>query len=219
MWHKVPEFKVFASLLRMATQYGFSEVHEQLIHILRGAYPTNWEVYQTAEVLGEDVFGLPKPHPNAVLNLFLDQKVGFAIPLATYRAALGGFPSLLSNEPGATLSRFALAFTVYGMDTIRSEVSEFAHLIVCDMGLRECHEGECVVNGGVDSPHQRMEQLNKVYDALVKGGKGDVFSFSLGDIVCPNCAGEPEQSYRKWCSTIWENFPRIFGVGESWEEV
>lgn len=203
----------------MATKYGFSDVHEQLIHILRGAYPTRWEAYQTADVHGEEVFGLPEPHPNAVLNLFLEQKVTFAIPLASYRAALGGFSSLLSNEPGAVLPRLALAFTVYGMDTIRTEVSQFAHSIVCNMGLKECREEGCVVNGGASSPDQRLEEQNKIYDALVKGGKGDVFSFSLGDIACVGCAGEPENAYRVWCTTIWEDFPRIFGVGESWEDV
>jgi len=218
-WHKVPKFNVFASLLRMATKYGFSDIHEQLIHVLKGAYPTEWGAYQAADVLGEDVFGLPKPHPNAVLNLFLEQKVRFAIPLASYRASLRGFSSLLGGEPGATLPRLVLAFTIYGMDTIRSEVSQLAHSVVCDMGLKECHEEGCIVNGGVSSPDQRLEKLNWVYDVLVKAGQGDVFSFSLGDTVCVNCAEGPEQAYRLWCSTIWEDFPRIFGVGESWEDV
>lgn len=203
----------------MTTKYGFSDVRGQLIHTLKGAYPSEWEAYQTADVLAEDVFGLPTPHPNAVLNLFLEQKVKFAIPLASYRAALRGFPSLLSNEPGAALPRLALAFAIYGMDTIRTEVSQFAHSLVCIMGLKECHEVECVVNGGVSSPDERLEELNKIYNALVKDGKGDVFSFLLGDAVCVNCAGEPEQAYLQWCTTIWEDFPRIFGVGESWDEV
>ena len=203
----------------MATKYSFYDVREQLIHILNGAYPTDWEAYQTAGVVGEDVFGLPKPHPNAVLNLFLEQNIRFAIPLASYRAALGGLPSLLSNEPGLRLPRLALAFTIYGIDTIRSEVSQFAHSIVCNMGLKECHEEGCVVNGGVSPPDQRLEELNQVYDDLVKKGKGDVFSFSLGDAVCVNCAVGPEQAYRFWCTCIWEGFPRIFGVGESWEAV
>lgn len=203
----------------MATKYGFSDVREQLFHILKGAYPTKWEAYQTTDVLGEDIFGLPKPHLNEVLNLFLEQRVKFAIPLASYRAALGGFSSLLSNRPGATLPRLPLAFTIYGMDTIRSEVSQFAHSIVCIMGLKECHDEGCVVNGGVSPPDQRLVELNQVYDALVKDGRGDVFSFSLGGIVCVNCAEEPEQAYRLWCTMIWEDFPRIFGVGESWEAI
>lgn len=203
----------------MTTKYGFSDVREQLIHVLTRAYPTEWEAYQTADALGEDVFGSPRPHPNAVLNLFLEQEIRFAIPLASYRAALGGFSSLLSNENGATLPRLALAFIVYGMDTVRTQVSQLAHSIVCNMGLKECHEEGCIVNGGVNSPDQRLEDLNKIYEALVKGGKGDVFSFSLGNIVCVNCAKEPESDYRLWCTMVWEAFPRIFGVAESWEEV
>lgn len=210
---------MFASLLRMSTKYGFSDVCEQLIHSLAGAYPTTWEAYQTADVLGEDVFGSPKPHPNAVLNLFLEQEVKFAIPLAAYRAALGGFSSLLSNEPDTTLPRLALASAIYGMDTIQSEVSGLAHSIVCSLGMKECCEGGCVVNGGDADPDQRMEGLNKIYHVLVKEGKGDVFSLSLGDAVCADCAAAPEQAYHLWCTMIWEGFPRIFGVGESWGEL
>ena len=56
----------------MTTKYGFIDVREQLIEDLRSAYPTEWEDFKAAKVLGEDVFGLPRPHPNAVLNLFLD---------------------------------------------------------------------------------------------------------------------------------------------------
>jgi hypothetical protein len=55
---EVPEFTVFASLLRMTMKYGFSDVRNQLIKDIKGAYPTKWEAYQAAEVLGEDVFGI-----------------------------------------------------------------------------------------------------------------------------------------------------------------
>ena len=203
----------------MATKYGFSEVREQLIHGLEAAYPTKLEAYQTANVLGEDVFGSPKPHPNAVLNLFLEQNVRSALPLAAYRAALCGFPSLLNNGPGATLPRLPLASAVYGMDMIRSEVSRLAHSIVCNMSVKECR-GRCAVNGGDNSPSKKMKELNKIYDAMIKEGKGDVLSsLSLGDIVCENCTGGPQQAYRLLCEMIWEKLPRIFGVGNSWEEL
>ncbi|KAF9647781.1 hypothetical protein BDM02DRAFT_3097588, partial [Thelephora ganbajun] len=39
----VPEFTVFASLLRMTTKYDFFGVRDQLIKDLRSAYPTKWE--------------------------------------------------------------------------------------------------------------------------------------------------------------------------------
>ena len=93
----IPDFTVFASLLRMTAKYGFSDVREALVEHLKGAYPTKWEDFETAKILGENVFGLPKPHPNVVLNLLLEQRIKFALPFAAYRAALAGFSSLTSD--------------------------------------------------------------------------------------------------------------------------
>ncbi|KAF9783268.1 hypothetical protein BJ322DRAFT_144057 [Thelephora terrestris] len=217
-WYKVPEFTVFGSLLRMATKYGFTDVRDQLICSLEGAYPTKWEAYQSTNIVGEEVFGSPRPHPNAVLNLFLEHGIRFAIPLAAYRATLGGLSSLLSNEPGATLSRLPLASTIYGMEAIRSDVSRLAHSVVCDMSVRECRGG-CVVDGDVNSPARKMKGLNRIYDAMVKVGGGDVLSpLEFGGIVCADCAEAREETYRVWCKRTWENLPRIFGVEEGWEE-
>ena len=204
----------------MSTKYGFFDVCEQLIHSLKGAYPIKWEAFQAASVLGEGVFGSPKPHPNLVLNLFLEQNVRFAIPIAAYRAALGGFPSLINNEPGAALPRLALASAFYGMDIVRSEVSQSAHSIVCDMSLKGCRNRRCVVNGGVTSPEQRMEGLKKIHDALFKEGRCDVLSPpSFSGVVCTNCETAVRNGYDRLRATIWENLPRIFRVGKSWEEI
>jgi hypothetical protein len=204
----------------MATKYDFPDVREQLIHSLKDAYPTELGAYQTANVLGEDIFGAPKPHPNSVLNLFLEQSIGFAIPVAAYRASLCGLSSLLNNKPSVSLPRFPLASSIHGSGVIRSEISRFAHSIVRDMSLKECRDGKCTANSVVNAPARKMKTLNKVYDVMIKGGKGDVLtSISLGDIVCVNCAKAPEQVYRLLCQSIWENLPRIFGVGKSWDEV
>ena len=218
--HKVPEFNVFASLLRMTTKYGFSDVREQLVEGIKGAYPTKWEGAKTAKSLGEGVFGSPKPHHNAVLNLFLEQSITFALPFAAYRAALGGLPSLTSNTPGTVLPPLTLASTIYGIDVLRGGLAHLAHLVVCNMSLEECHNGACVVNVGISPPKRRMEGLNKIYDAMVKEGKGDVlFSLSLGDVVCADCAKIPEQASSHWRTMVWEELPRIFGIGKSWEEL
>ena len=86
--HKVPEFATFASLLRMTTKYGLSDARETLVEHLKRAYPTTWEDFATASVHGEDIFGLPKPHPMTVLSLLLEQNIEFALPFAAYRAGL-----------------------------------------------------------------------------------------------------------------------------------
>ena len=72
----------------MTTKYGFSDIREALVKDLKGAYPTKWEDFEPAKVLGENVFGSPEPHPNAVLNLFLEQRIKFALPFAACRAGL-----------------------------------------------------------------------------------------------------------------------------------
>ena len=219
-WRKVPEFKVFASLLRMATRYGFSDVREQLLHSLEGAYPTKWEAYRTASVLGEGIFGSPSPHPNVVLNLFLEQKVRFAIPLAAYRAALGGFSSLISDKPGAMLPRLTLACTIYGMETMRAGVSKFAYLTVRNMSLKGCRDGRCLRSGAAGSTETDAHKLDRIYDSICKEGKGDVFSsLSLGRIFCASCAKLVEGDHDDLRKTIWKDLPCILGVGKSWEEV
>jgi len=204
----------------MTTKYGFSDVRDQLIDSIKGAYPTKWEGPGTAKVLGEDIFGSPKPHPNAVLNLFSEQGVKFALPFAAYRAGLGGLSSLTSDKPGTILLRPTLASTIYGMDVIRGGLAQLAHSVVCTMSLKECRDGACAASVGINPPGRKMKALNQIYDVMVKGGKGDVlFSLSLGNIVCMNCAKTPEQAYHLWCAMVWEGLPRIFGVGNSWEEV
>jgi len=146
----------------MATKYGFSDIREGLVERLKGAYPTKWEDFETAKVLGEEVFGSPKPHPNAVLNLLLEQRIKFALPFAAYRAVLGSFPSLVSDGPGTALSRLTLAFTIYGMERIRHVMVQVSHSIVYDGNLRVCPRTACVLNAGINPIGRRMEALKKI---------------------------------------------------------
>ena len=204
----------------MATKYGYSDVREQLIHNLKAAYPTKWEAFQAAKTLGEDVFGIPKPHPNEVFNLFLEQNVRFAIPLAAYRAAVGGFPSLTSEKPGAMLPRLTLASTVYGMEAMRSGVSKLAYSIVCSMGLRDCRDEGCGLCGDVNSVERGMEGSNRIYNFIVREETSDILSpLSSSGVFCMNCAKVVEGEYNRWCATIWECLPCIFRVGKNWEEL
>ena len=77
-----------------------------------------------------------------------------------------------------------------------------------------------MVDLGPSSPERRMEALKKICEVMVGEGKGDVLSsHSFGNIVCVNCEKILEQAYHLWRTTTWEQLPRIFRVGESWEEV
>ena len=216
--NKVPEFRVFASLLRMVTKYGFSDVREHLFEDLKGAYPSKWEDFETAKILGEDVFGSPKPHPNAVLNLFMTQNVRFAVPFAAYRASLGGLSALMSSEPGTVLPRHTLASTIYGMERIKSSMVHAAYTIAYKQNLSVCADKACVLNVDIKQMERRTEALTKLFGVMRRKG-GVLGSPSFGDLACAKCAKELEASHAVWRSSCWELFPAIFSVAKRLDEV
>ena len=203
----------------MTTKYGFSDIREGLFEDLKGAYPTKWEDLETAEVPGEDFFGLPKPHPNAVLNLFLEQRVKFALPFAAYRAAVGGLSSLISNEPGTTLPRLILAFTIYGMGGMRQAMAYTGQTIAYTSDLGTCPKRTCALNVGVNATERRTEALKKISDALVKNNEGDMLiPLSLEDL-CADCARRLKKIHRDYRKQlVWARLPSLLGW-ESWEVV
>ena len=219
--HEVPKFSVFASLLRMTTKYGFSDVRDQLVKDLKGAYPTKWEAYQVAEVLGEDVFGSPLPHPNAVLNLFMAQSVRFAIPFATYRASIGGILALMSERPSTVLPRLTLASTIYGMERTRGLMVQAAYTIVHkEKLLSVCPNTACVLNVSTKPMELRMEALTKLHNVMIGERKGGLLStLSFGDLVCAKCAKEIEESHAAWRRAYWQQLPAAFSVAKSWDEL
>ena len=218
--HEVPKVSVFASLLRMTTKYGFPHVREQLVKDLRGAYPTKWEAYQAAEVLGEDVFGSPKPHPNAVLNLFLEQNIKFALPFAAYRASVGGFADLTSDKPGAVLPRLTLASIVHGRGEVRRAMTLIARTVAYVVDFGVCTERVCILNVSMNPTQRRVEALGKLFDIMADVDEGDVLSPpSFRTLVCVHCAKRLEMVHlgcRK--KFIWGALPGLLGWG-SWEGV
>lgn len=203
----------------MTTKYGFSIAWEGLIEDLKGAYPTKWEDFETAKVLGEDVFGSPKPHPNAVLNLFLEQRIKFALPFAAYRAGLGGPSSLASSESGTVLPRLTLACIIHGMGEMRRIMTHAAHGIAYVGNLSVCPQRACVLNG-IDPAKQRVEGLKKVSDVIVDNSEGDMLSSPpLGNLLCADCARLLKDGHRN-CrkQLVWARLPSLLGW-ENWEGV
>jgi hypothetical protein len=218
--HKVPEFSVFASLLRMTTKYDFSDVRDQLIEDLKSAYPTKWEDFRIAKVLGEDVFGSPKPHPNTVLNLFEGQNVKFALPFATYRASTGGFQTLWSEKPGTALSRRTLASTVQGLHTLSSTASHLARIISYGGHLPVCPDKTCALNFGTNPGEKKTEALEKVYLAMMDKREGGLLSTpSLGHLLCKKCTKYMEATHTEWSSLLWKQLPPVFNISRNWEDL
>ena len=217
--YEVPEFSVFASLLRMTTKYGFSDVRNQLFKDLEGAYPTKWEDFKRVKILGEDIFGSPKPHPNTVLNLLETQNVEFAIPFAAYRASVGGFSALMSDEPGTILSRRTLATIIHGMHVLRFTDSTIARTITYWGDLRVCPDEACILNVGINPIKPRLEALGKVCDAIVDQREGGVLSPpSLDHLLCTACLQDIGVAYSTWGSVCWEKLAVVFNICSGWED-
>jgi len=216
--NKVPEFTVFASLLRMTTKYGFSDIREALVEDLKGAYPTKWEDFETAKVLGENVFGSPNPHPNAVLNLFLEQRIKFALPFAAYRAGLGGPPTHASERPGTVLPRLTLAYIIHGMGGMRRTMACAVQRVAYTWELGACPKSACILGVGVGPAKQGMKVLDRISSVLLQNSGGDVLSsLRLGDPFCADCTKQLKNIHREYRKqVVWVRLPSLLGW-VSWE--
>ena len=204
----------------MTTKYGFSVVREGLIGDLKAAYPTRWEEFETAKVLGEDIFGSPRPHPNAVLNLFLEHRMKFALPFAAYRAGLGGPSALASDAPGLMLPRLSLAHILHGMGEIRRMMTHAAHGIAYVGNLSACPRRACLLNFPVKPPEWRVEALKMISDVMVQKSEGDMLSsLSLGSLLCMDCVILLKNGHRDCCKQlVWARLPSLVGW-ESWDVI
>ena len=204
----------------MTTKYGFADIREGLVEDLKVAYPTKWEDFTAARVLGGDVFGSPKPYPNAVLILCLEQNIKFALPFAAYRACLGGFLGLVSDKPCTALPRLTLASIIHGMGAINRTTALAAHVIVYQRDLGVCPNRSCVLNVGIEPIGRRMDALRRIFNVVFAGIERDMLSpLSLGTLVCVNCANRLEKAYlhcRK--EFVWTALPSLLGWG-GWEGV
>ena len=203
----------------MTTKYGLSDVRDELTEDLKGAYPTKWDHFVCAKVLGEDIFGSPKPHPNAVLKLLEAESVRFAVPFAAYRASVGGFQPLMSDKPGVDLPRRILASIVQGTHTLSTLASNVARMVAYGGYLSMCPDKACTLNVDINSGEKRMEALGKVYSAMVDDREGGLLSPPSLEYLCAKCAKHVEASHAKWGSLFWENLPPLFNVSRCWDSL
>ena len=204
----------------MTTKYGISNVRDQLVKDLKGAYPTKWEDFRSAKVLGEEVFGSPKPHPNSVLNLFEAQGLKFAIPFAAYRASIGGLSALVSDKPGTVLPRRTLATTIYGMHILKSNAVHAARTIAYWGDLWVCPDKGCLLGVDTNPIKSRLEAIGKLYEAVVDQREGGLLSPPcFGDILCAKCATRVTAVYAAHGSACWDKLALTFCVTDGWDNL
>ena len=129
---KIPDFATFSSLFRITEKYELPAVRSQLLKVVRDAYPETFEGLIPSNWLGESVFSGQTPHPNEVLNLFVQQKLTFALPMAYCMAARRGLHSLMDprHPASARLPPEILKVAVEGLVALREvELKETYSLI------------------------------------------------------------------------------------------
>ena len=125
----------------MATKYQLEELRSQILLDLVSAYPTKFSEYTNSSCLGETVFGTPPPHPNSVLNLFVESRVTFALPFAYYRVGIAGDPaSLDTTVEGAALPPNTLRIALRGQRRLKEGETQFAN----KLAFQECTAWRCI---------------------------------------------------------------------------
>ena len=174
--------------------------------------------------LGETIFSGPTPHPNEVLNLFIEQKLTSALPMAYYMAARRGLNSLMDEHlpQSATLSPTILRSAIGGFVALRElEVNETHRLILGSKGSDPCSSTSCPsgksTGPGVSRAHQKV--IDRIAGPPQSGGTKVLEVLSLSgvrgddsDRFCGNCVKEWELGHAEIRKRAWGTLQSAFGL-------
>jgi len=220
--NKVPDFSTFSSLLRITAKYELPTVRSQLLEVIHDAYPDTFEGLNPSKSLGEGVFSGPTPHPNVVLNLFVQQKLTSALPMAYYMASRRGLDSLMDRRlpQSATLSPEILQSAIRGFVTLREMELKETHRLIFGSRINPCTSSKCpshqAAGPRVSEVHQRI--VDQITDSSQPGTKV-LQVLSLGDIFggdcygfCEGCVGGWEAGHNEVRKKVWTVLPDVFGL-------
>ena len=214
------DFVTFSSLLRITTKYELPTVRSQLLELVRGAYPETFEGLDPSKPLGENVFSGPAPHPNEVLNLFVQQKLTSTLPMAYYMAAKRGLRSLMNprHPASARLSPETLQTATGGLMELREmELKEIHRLITTPHRClsRGCVSPKALGSGGSDAERRVVD---KITGSSLSGTKV-LQVFSLVEICggeldgfCKSCEEWWESGHVEVRKKAWSALPSVFGL-------
>ena len=225
--NRVSDFATFSSLLRVTTKYEMPTVRSQVLEVVRDAYPEAFEGLGSSKPLGETTFSGPTPHPNEVLNLFVQQKLRSALPMAYYMTARRGPNSLMDrNLPrNATLSPEILQSAIGGLIALREvELNDSHRLIFEPKVSHPCSASNCplrTLNGPA-----ALETHQKVFDRVVGSSRSgtkvlEVPEFyedqggelqRVGPGICGSCVGRWESGHAELRKKAWAMLPNVFGL-------
>ena len=226
----MPDFATFSSLLRITAKYEMPAVRSQILEVIRDAYPGTFEGLEPSKPLGESVFSGQTPHPNEVLNLFVQQKRTLALPMAYYMAIRRGPNSLMDRRlpRNAILSPGILRSAITGLMMLREvELNGTHHLIFGPKGSRPCSTPSCPSRAPT-SP-AALEAYQTVFDRVagssqfgtkvlqvpefykVYNGEGGGVE-CVGPGICRNCLERWELGHAELRKKAWAMLSDAFGI-------
>ena len=223
----MPDFTTFSSLLRITTKYEMPAVRSQILEVVRDAYPETFEGLSPSKPLGERVFSGRTPHPNEVLNLFVQQAFTSALPMAYYMATRRGPDSLIGSHlpRNATLSTEVLRSAIRGLVVLhRVELNETHRLIYGPKGSHPCSTSDCPSRTPAGTP--ASETYQKVFDHIVGSSQlgtkvlevPEFYEDRGGDLrcvgpdICSNCVERWEYGHAELRKKVWATLPSAFGL-------
>jgi len=199
-------------------------VRSQVLEAIRDAYPVTFEGLDPSKALGEDVFNRPTPHPNAVLNLFIQQKLTSALPMAYYMAVRRGSDSLMDARlpASARLAPEILRVSINGLFALREmELKETQRLVLEPKGPHNL-PFNCSSCDTVGRSVRVSEMNQKVIDQITdscRSGTRLLQVLSLGEICggdyrgfCETCVKEWEHWHTEVRRKAWAALPDMFGL-------
>ena len=226
---KVPDFPTFSSLLRVSTNYEMPNLRARLLETIRGAYPETFEGLDPSKALGENLFDGPNPHPSAVLNFFVQQKITSALPMAYYMAVRRGLDSLMDTRlpASATLSGQTLRSAIRGLMALREMELKETHRIIFSIkdatNRASCSSKDCSSrslrgpsDAGTVEAHQRA--FDRITGSAVGGTRilkvllADEFVEDPESKFCRVCAEKMQVTHAEVRKKAWAALPEVFGL-------
>ena len=199
-------------------------VRSRLLEAIQEAYPEVFEGVIPTKPLGEKVFSGPTPHPNEVLNLFIQEGLTSALPMAYYMAVRKGLNSLMDRHlpRSATLTHDVLESSIAGLMAIHEiERDEVYYLVFGSRVSRPCSELNCL-----SRPPAMPQSYKEVFDYIVGppqlGTKvlqvPEFYRGEGGNAVrvfprfCRDCVRRWEVVHADLRGKVWAMLPSVFGL-------
>ena len=206
-------------------KYEMLAIRSQILEVVRDAYPETFEGLRPSKPLGERVFSGSTPHPNEVLNLFVQQKLTSALPMAYYMATRRGLNSLMESHlpRSATLPSKILKSAMGGLMQLREvELNKTHDLIFEPNSSRPCFTSNCPSRAPTGPA--ALAAYHKVFDHVVGSPQlgtkvlqipefyedhgGDVQCVGPG--ICSGCVERWESGHAGLRKKVWTMLPDFF---------